>query len=189
MILSLITGGMFLPLDFALSQSHTVEFSDWIQSWGNPAGDISFMEGSVNLPRYGRYEVSTYYNANSGQGQLYEEYKVLVDGNYIGQTSDPNSTPNGPDYETEYFGERSFTAGNHQVRLEHLWNYSEVGSQVLQEVLERLDKAYKAFFRRIKGKEKAGFPRFRGRDRYDSFTLKQVGWKLDGKHLSPGRGS
>jgi len=62
--------------------------------------------------------------------------------------------------------------------------YSEVGSQVLQEVLERLDKAYKAFFRRVKGKEKAGFPRFRGRDRYDSFTLKQAGWKLDGKYLS-----
>ena len=62
--------------------------------------------------------------------------------------------------------------------------YGDIGSQVLQEVLDRLDKAYKAFFRRIKNGEKPGFPRFKGRDRYDSFTLSQSGWKLDGKYLS-----
>jgi len=63
--------------------------------------------------------------------------------------------------------------------------YREVGSQVLQDVLERLDRAYKAFFRRVKnGNGKVGFPRFKGRDRYDSFKLKQAGWKLDGKYLS-----
>jgi len=63
--------------------------------------------------------------------------------------------------------------------------YCEVGSQVLQDVLERLDKAYKAFFRRVKnGDGKAGFPRFKGRDRYDSFTLKQAGWKLEDKYLT-----
>lgn len=63
--------------------------------------------------------------------------------------------------------------------------YREVGSQVLQDVLERLDRAYQSFFRRVKnGNGKAGFPRFKGRNRYDSFTLKQAGWKLDGKYLS-----
>ena len=63
--------------------------------------------------------------------------------------------------------------------------YGDVGSQVLQDVIERLDRSYRAFFRRIKkGGEKTGFPRFKGRDRYDSFTLKQCGWKLDGKYLS-----
>jgi putative transposase len=63
--------------------------------------------------------------------------------------------------------------------------YADVGSQVLQDVIERLDKAYKAFFRRVKsGGGNAGFPRFRSRDRYDSFTLKQAGWKLDGKYLT-----
>ena len=63
--------------------------------------------------------------------------------------------------------------------------YQAVGSQVLQDVIERLDKAYKAFFRRVKNSGgKAGFPRFRSRDRYDSITLKQTGWKLDGKYLS-----
>jgi len=62
--------------------------------------------------------------------------------------------------------------------------YTEVGSQVLQEVLERLDKAYVGFFRRVKSGDKAGLPRFKGRYRYNSFTLKRAGWKLDGKYLS-----
>jgi len=62
--------------------------------------------------------------------------------------------------------------------------YGEVGSQVLQDVLERLDRAYAGFFRRIRNGEKAGYPRFRGRHRYDSFTLKQAGWGLDGRYLS-----
>jgi putative transposase len=62
--------------------------------------------------------------------------------------------------------------------------YSEVGSQVLQEVLERLDKAYKAFFRRINNGEKVGYPRFKGKERYDSFTLKKQGWKINGKYLT-----
>jgi putative transposase len=63
--------------------------------------------------------------------------------------------------------------------------YQRVGSQVLQDVIERLDKAYKAFFRRVRnGEGKAGFPRFRSRDRYDSFTLKQAGWKLDDRYLT-----
>lgn len=62
--------------------------------------------------------------------------------------------------------------------------YKEVGSQVLQEVIERLDKAYASFFRRVKNGDKPGFPRFKGRNRYDSFTLKQCGWKLEGKYLT-----
>src|ERR1700755_3263120 len=44
-----------------------------------------------------------------------------------------------------------------------------VHSQVLQDVLRRLDKAFDAFFRRGKAGEKPGFPRFRSRARYDSF--------------------
>jgi len=61
--------------------------------------------------------------------------------------------------------------------------FKQVGSQCLQDVVERCDKAFKAFFRRLKTGEKAGFPRFRSFHRYDSFTLKQAGWKLDGRNL------
>jgi len=62
--------------------------------------------------------------------------------------------------------------------------YKQVGSQVLQDVIQRLDRAYQAFFRRIKNNEKAGFPRFKSKYRYDSFTLKQAGWKLENKCLT-----
>lgn len=62
--------------------------------------------------------------------------------------------------------------------------YKKINAQTLQEVLERLDKAYKSFFRRLGGNSKAGFPHFKGRERYDSFTLKQSGWKLEGRYLT-----
>ena len=53
-----------------------------------------------------------------------------------------------------------------------------VHSQVLQNVAVRIDLAFKAFFRRVKQGENPGFPRFRGRDRYDSFTFPQSGFSL-----------
>ncbi len=53
--------------------------------------------------------------------------------------------------------------------------YRDIHAQVLQEVLHRLDRAFQAFFRRVKQGETAGYPRFHGRDRYNSFTYPQVG--------------
>ena len=55
---------------------------------------------------------------------------------------------------------------------------AQVHSQVLQNAQERVDLAYKAFFRRVKAGETPGFPRFRGPGRYDSFTFKQSGFAL-----------
>jgi putative transposase len=57
----------------------------------------------------------------------------------------------------------------------------EVFSQVLQNVQERVDLAFKAFFRRVKAGEKPGYPRFRGYGWYDSFTYKQFGFELQDK--------
>ena len=53
--------------------------------------------------------------------------------------------------------------------------YATIHSHVLQDVLARLDKTYQAFFRRVQRGEKAGFPRFKGRNRYHSFTFKEYG--------------
>jgi putative transposase len=52
---------------------------------------------------------------------------------------------------------------------------SRVHSQVLQNVAVRIDLAFKAFFRRCKAGEDPGYPRFRGRGRYDSMTFPQYG--------------
>ena len=45
---------------------------------------------------------------------------------------------------------------------------------VLQDTLRRLDKAYDAFFRRLKAGKNSGFPRFKGRGRYRSITVNHI---------------
>lgn len=62
--------------------------------------------------------------------------------------------------------------------------FKTVHSQVLQNVLERLDKAYQSFFNRLKKGEKGGFPRFQGSGRYRSFTYPQSGFSLKGNVLT-----
>ena len=53
--------------------------------------------------------------------------------------------------------------------------YAAIHSHVLQDVLARLDKTYQAFFRRIREGQTPGFPRFQGRNRFNSFTYKEYG--------------
>jgi putative transposase len=53
--------------------------------------------------------------------------------------------------------------------------YAAVHSHVLQDVLARLDKAFQSFFRRVRSGETPGYPRFHGRNRYNSFTYKEYG--------------
>ena len=55
----------------------------------------------------------------------------------------------------------------------------KVYSQVLQDVLHRVDKTYQAFFRRGRG-----FPRFKGQGWFDSFTYPQAGFRVNGGQLS-----
>jgi putative transposase len=51
--------------------------------------------------------------------------------------------------------------------------YSKIYSQVLQDVLRRLDKSFKGFFNGVKG-----YPRFKPTWRYNSFTYSQSGFKV-----------
>ncbi len=52
----------------------------------------------------------------------------------------------------------------------------EVHSQVLQDVIKRVDKSFKNFYNGF------GYPRFQGKNRYNSFTYPQSGFGLkDGK--------
>src|SRR5258707_10928258 len=50
----------------------------------------------------------------------------------------------------------------------------------------RVERTYQAFFRRVKSGETPGYPRFQGRNRYNSFTYPQYGGgvTLDGGILS-----
>lgn len=69
---------------------------------------------------------------------------------------------------------------------------TQIHSQVLQNVLRRLDKSILAAFGRIKAnttrskkakKIKPGFPRFKSKNRYKSFTYPQSGFKIEGTRL------
>ena len=58
-----------------------------------------------------------------------------------------------------------------------------VHSQVLQDVLRRVNKSFENFFRHLKNHEKPGYPRFKNYNRYNSFTYPQTGFKIVNKKL------
>jgi putative transposase len=59
------------------------------------------------------------------------------------------------------------------------FEYQNIHSQVLQDVLKRVGKALKAFFRHIESGEKPGYPRYQGKHRYDSFSYPQTGFSIE----------
>lgn len=61
----------------------------------------------------------------------------------------------------------------------------KIHSQILQNISVRLDLAFASFFRRIKTGQKPGFPRFKGKNRYNSFTYPQNNgaFRIKGKKI------
>lgn len=60
---------------------------------------------------------------------------------------------------------------------------NDIHSQVLQNVLFRVERAFQNFFRRIKAGEKAGYPRFKPENRCVSFCYPQTGFEIDAHGL------
>ncbi len=56
--------------------------------------------------------------------------------------------------------------------------YKKIYSQVLQEIILRVDISFQNFFRRVKSGDKPGYPRYKGQGWYDSFTYPQSGFSL-----------
>ena len=69
-------------------------------------------------------------------------------------------------------------ANSFPARKDAIPTLHSVNSQALQDVAQRLDKAFQAFFRRVKNGEKAGYPCFKSVGRYHSFTYPQRGYAL-----------
>ena len=71
----------------------------------------------------------------------------------------------------------------HLVKLKKMPKFSyikEIGSQAVQDITDRIDKAFQLFFSNLKRKVRCSPPNFKKVVRYKSFTLKQkAGWKLD----------
>ena len=71
---------------------------------------------------------------------------------------------------------------NHLTKLKKTKRFaymSKLGSQAVQDIAERIDRAYNLFWSNLKHKVKSSPPNFRRVKHYKSFTLKQAGWKLD----------
>lgn len=49
--------------------------------------------------------------------------------------------------------------------------------------LRRVDLAYSGFIRRARGGKKPGFPRFKGKDRFDTLVFGVWSWKIEGRKL------
>jgi putative transposase len=68
-------------------------------------------------------------------------------------------------------------------RPKYAW-WCQLGSQAIQDIIERIDKGYQRFFQNVKDRQakkttqRVGPPSFRKVRRAKSFTLKQAGWKL-----------
>jgi putative transposase len=58
---------------------------------------------------------------------------------------------------------------------------AEVNSQVLQDVLKRVERAFDGFFQRVRDGQQPGYPRFRSRSRYASLSFKQYHNSFDVK--------
>ena len=70
----------------------------------------------------------------------------------------------------------AYSLQKHLTKLKKLDKYShwnQLGSQAIQDIADRIDKAYKLFFRNRKHGIKSGIPSFKKRRNYKSFTLKQ----------------
>ena len=61
----------------------------------------------------------------------------------------------------------------------------QVHPHVVRAATADLDKAFQAFFRRVKAGETPGYPRFKGYNRFDSFGFKEYGngFKIDGRRI------
>lgn len=68
---------------------------------------------------------------------------------------------------------------------QELPEYAGINCNASKETLRRLDKCFKAFFRRVKAGQTPGFPRFKSRDRFPGFGFSTHG---DGYRFTPGDG-
>ena len=57
-------------------------------------------------------------------------------------------------------------------------HFNLLGSQSIQDITQRIDRAYKLFFENRKNKKRCSPPSFKKVKKYKSFTLKQAGYKI-----------
>ena len=82
---------------------------------------------------------------------------------------------------------RAFSLSKHLTKLKKITRYSHwklVGSQAIQDISERISRAYALFFRNLQHNIRTAPPGFKKIRKYKSFTLKQAGYKYTGQDNS-----
>ena len=77
---------------------------------------------------------------------------------------------------------KKYDLEKHLTKLKKSKKFSylrEIGSQAVQDIADRIERAYKLFYENRKKKRKSSPPNFKKVRKYKSFTLKQAGWKLN----------
>src|SRR5689334_4541167 len=111
------------------------------------------------------------YNAALTERRDAYNFHVRQHGNYY---DEPTRKQLSRELDINYYSQATVLPELKDLREE----YQEIYSQVLQDVLRRVQKAFDAFFRRVKQGLEPGYPRFQGRGRYDSFTYPQSGFSI-----------
>ncbi len=62
--------------------------------------------------------------------------------------------------------------------------FKSIHAHTLQAVLIRLNRSFQNFFRRVKKNETPGFPRFKGRDRFNSLVFTPTAFQVQGHHVA-----
>ena len=69
-------------------------------------------------------------------------------------------------------------------KTERFQSWNEVPSQAIQDITDRIDRAYRLFYSNLKAGRKTSIPHFQKSAKYSSFTTKQAGYKiLDGNKI------
>ena len=76
---------------------------------------------------------------------------------------------------------------SHLAKMKHRPKWEEIfdglPSQAVQKLADRIDKAYKLFFRNQKHHVKSSPPKFKAVKKYPSYTLTQAGYRFDGNKI------
>ena len=62
--------------------------------------------------------------------------------------------------------------------------FKSVHAHTLQAVLIRLNRSFQNFFRRVQKNESPGFPRFKGRNRFNSLVCTPTAFQVQGHHVA-----
>src|SRR5262245_19534622 len=81
-----------------------------------------------------------------------------------------------PDYEIEQRTVK-YTEQSAWFKTQRLVNpyFARLNFSSAQATMQRLQRSFDNFFRRVNNGDKPGYPRFKGRDRFDSFTFPAYG--------------